>query len=136
MRCRLYNPNDLGGYWVDWPTIEPLWLRNDFHPLDPASLKRAYHVLWFADIDAKQSHFKIGAITYNDHNQSIMFYNGRNRTLLMSTLMHRVPLAMDDEALSEPAIRNGVLEPIKATDVLTLPDLPILTFAELGGVKS
>lgn len=137
VQYKLYNANDdLESYWVDWPSIEPLWLRNDFHPLDPATLKRAYHALWFADIDSARSHFKIGAIAYNDHNRSIMFHNGRNRTMLLSTLMDRVPLAIDDTALLEVGIRKGLLQPIKASDVLVLPELPILTYGELTDQRS
>jgi hypothetical protein len=137
MRCRLHNPyDDLPGYWVDWRSVEPLWLRNDFHPLDPATLKRAYHSLWFEDIDGPRSHFKIGAIDYNTHNQSIMFVNGRNRTILLSTLMSAVPLALDEAALSEPGIGKGLVERIRPGDILTLPNLPIRTYLELTAQES
>lgn len=137
MRCKLHNPyDDLQAWWVDWPSIEPLWLKNDFHPLDPATLKRAYHALWFADIDAPRSHFQIGAIDYSDHRQSIMFVNGRNRTILLSTLTRRVPLAIEDAALSEPGIRKGLLEPVEASDILVLPELPVRTYRELIDWKS
>jgi hypothetical protein len=92
--------------------------------------------LWFEGINGPRSHFKMGAIDYNTHHQSIMFINGRNRTILLSTLMDRVPLALDDDALSEPGVRRGLLGRINAADMLALPEFPILTFAELGGVKS
>lgn len=137
MWYRLLNPyDDHTACWIHWPSIEPLWLRSDFHPFDPASLKRAYHDLWFRDIDHGRSHFTMGAITYDARRRAIMFVNGRNRTMLLSTLMESVPLALDDDALSAPDVQRTVRGSIRKSDLLLLPDLPILSYRELAGHSS
>lgn len=136
MKCRVHSKySDLHAYWVDWAALTPLWERNDFHPLDASTLKRAYHKLWFAEIGGER-HFSIGAIDYDKHRQSIMFINGRNRTILLSMLVSRVPLAIEEEALKEPGIRKALLQRVGPTDILTLPDLPVLTLTELRGSPS
>jgi len=133
MKCKLHNPHDdLEAYWVHWPSVLPLWQKNDYHPLDPARLKPAYHNLWFADIEGKRSHFQIGAISFDEEKRMIMFSNGRHRTLLLSTLMDRVPLALLDCALREPEIQKGLLAPIERSDSIELPQLPVLERAGFG----
>lgn len=133
MKCRLHNPNhDLKSYWVDWSRLQPLWERNTFHPLSPSKLTRAYHALWFADIDGPRSHFKIGAIWHQQQSGALMFTNGRHRTLLLSTLTERIPLAIDDDALQQQDVTRALLDPVKSSDILELPPLPVLERSAFG----
>ena len=137
MKCSLFNPNDdLEAYWVDWTKMKPLWEENDFHPLHISQLRTAYHELWFKNIDRPRSHFIIGAIDFNNSKGCIMFHNGRHRTILLASLINRVPLALKESVTSVKELKASLIAPLAESDILEIPDLPILTYRELMGEQA
>lgn len=126
MKCNLYNSNeDLDAVWVSWKEMKEYWDNNSFHPLSSGSLQSAYHYLWLKKRNGELPLFEVGAIHFNHADDSIMFHNGRHRTILLTKFRNDIPLAICDTVKEHEVIRNAIIRPIENSDYIDLPDLPI-----------
>ena len=129
MKCKLYNPNsDREAAWISWGKISDYWERNTFHPLTTDMLKPALHNLWFQNLDEEFPLFNIGAIHSNQN--SIIFHNGRHRTILLTQFRDNIPLAICDTIKEHPEIKGAIIRKIEEGDFIEFPDLPIISCAE------
>jgi hypothetical protein len=134
MKCNLYNPNrDLNAVWLSWKKVEQFWHNNNFHPLNSTNLKPAFHDLWFEFTGNGLPLFKIGAICYDETKNSILFYNGRHRTIILTTFTNEIPISIDESISKNRIFENAIVKPIGPDDVIELPDYPIKKCKELRG---
>ena len=134
MKCNLYNNyKDLKAVWLSWNKVEQYWNNNDFHPLDSSNLKKAYHNLWFECVRDGLPLFKIGAILYDEKKNSIMFINGRHRTILLTTFTNKIPIAINESISDSDLFKGAIVKSIKPHDVIVLSDYPIKKYQELRG---
>jgi len=110
-------------------------MKNDFHPLKSASLKSAYHKLWFKDGDDGQSHFQMGEIFFSSEKGCINFHNGRHRTILLASLLEVIPIAVDSTILKSGLFKHFLVRSIEKDEMIELPDLEILSANQLRQFK-
>lgn len=130
MKVHIDNPHPEKAYWIKWSVFRPFFERNTSHPLNPSSLIRAYHNLWFTN-RTKKTFFIIGNIDYYEPEHCIYFSNGRNRTSLLSLYMDILPISLQNSIFESSELQRGIVGEIKKTETMTLPNLPIKTYAEL-----
>lgn len=132
MKCQLYcKCDDLTPCWVRWHELGDLWMKNDFHPLDASSLKRAYHKNWFKHGEDGLLHFQMGEIYFDPERGYINFHNGRHRTILLSSLLEVIPIAVDNTILESDLFERFLVRPIERGELIELPDLEILSAVQL-----
>ncbi|MEQ1933720.1 MAG: hypothetical protein ABL962_07565 [Fimbriimonadaceae bacterium] len=106
-------------------------MKNDFHPLDASSLKRAYHKNWFKNGKDGLLHFQMGEIYFAPERGYINFHNGRHRTILLSSLLEVIPIAVDSTILESDLFERFLARPIEHGELIELPDLEILSAVQL-----
>jgi hypothetical protein len=132
MKCRLYCRDDeLTPYWVKWHELGELWARDYFGFLESSSLERAYHKLWFKNGEDGQLHFQMGEIFFSPEQGHVNFHNGRHRTILLSSLLEVIPIAVGNTILESDLFKHFLVRPIEKDEVIELPDFEILSANQL-----
>lgn len=136
MKCQLYcRCDDLTPYWVRWQELGGLWTKDSFGFMADSSLERAYHKLWFKNGDDGQLHFKMGEIFFSPEQGCIIFYNGRHRTILLSSLLEIIPIAVDNTIFENDLFRHFLVCPIEKDEMIELPDFEMLSANQLRQFK-
>lgn len=134
MKCQLYcRCDDMTPYWVRWQELGELWSKNDFHPLDISELKPAFHKAWFMHFEQGLLHFQIGEISFDEAHGYVSFTNGRHRTILLSSLLNELPIAVDNSIIENGLFKNFLVRPIEKDELIELPDFEILSARQLRG---
>lgn len=132
MKCQMYcRCDDLTPYWVRWHELGELWSRHYFGFLEASSLKYAYHKNWFKNGEDGQLHFQMGEIYFDLEREYINFHNGRHRTILLSSLLEVIPIAVDNTILESDLFERFLVRPIEKDEVIELSDLEILSANQL-----
>lgn len=136
MKCQLYcRCDDLTPYWVRWDELSELWSKNYFGFLEASSLSRAYHQNWFKNGENGQLHFQMGEIFFSPELGYINFHNGRHRTILLSSLLEVMPIAVDNTILGSDLFKRFLVRPVEEGELIELPDLEILSANQLRQSK-
>lgn len=137
MKCQIYcRCDDLTPYWVRWHELGELWMRHGFQFLEASSLKHAYHKLWFKNGEDNQLCFHIGEIYFDPRHGCVMFHNGRHRTILLSSLLEVMPIAVDNSILESELFDRFLVRSIKKDEIIELPDLEIMSVKQLRQSKN
>lgn len=138
MKCQIYcRCDDLTPYWVRWHELGELWTRHDSQHdsqfLEASSLKHAYHKLWFKNGEDNQLYFQIGEIYFDPRHGYVMFYNGRHRTILLSSLLEVIPIAVDKTISDSESelFSRFLVRPVETDEIIELPDLEIMSVKQL-----